>query len=143
MTPEEAASQLPNYRRIELWVAIGVVVFLGMLIEAIRRRRLKERYALLWFPLVIAIIVFTVKREWLEGFSFALGVHHAPSALLLALMGLALVILFHYSLVLSQLLDDRTAMAQRIGLLDARCRALELEVQRQRGGEEEPAAPDG
>ena len=128
MNPENVVSQLPNYRRIEVWVGIGAAVFVLLLIEAIRRRRLKERYALLWFLTVIVVGVLTVERQWLEGMSFTLGIHHTPSALLLVLMGFAMVILFHFSTVLSRLLDDRTRLAQQVGLLDARCRALTTEV---------------
>ena len=120
--------QLPNYRRIEVWVAVGALVFMLLLIEAIRRRRLKERYALLWVLTVIVVVVLTLKREWLDGMSFALGIHHAPSALLLVLVGFAMVMLFHFSTVLSRLLDDRNKLAQQVGILDARCRALALEV---------------
>ncbi len=134
MTPEDAVSQLPNYRRIEIWVAVGAILFIVLLIEAIRRRRLKERYALLWFPLVAAVIVLTVKRDWLEALSFTLGVHHVPSALLLVLVGLVMVILFHFSTVVSGLLDDRNVLAQRLGILDARCQALKLEVADLRAG---------
>jgi len=135
VSADDLASQLPNFRRIEIWVAVGAVLFLLVLVEAIRRRRLKERYALLWFPTAVVVIILTVKREWLEELSFTLGIHHAPSALLLVLVGFAMLILFHFSTVLSRLLDDRTALAQRIGLLDARCRALQLEVTRLRTGE--------
>ncbi len=144
MTPEDAVSQLPNYRRIETWVAVGALVFIVLLVEAIRRRRLKERYALLWFPAVAAVIILTLRREWLEGVSFTLGIHHAPSALLLVLVGFVMLILFHFSTVLSGLLDDRNVLAQRVGILDARCRALKLEVAEMRavgappeGGSEE------
>ena len=128
MTPEDVVSQLPNQRRIEVWVAVGALMFLLLLIEAIRRRRLKERYALLWVLTVIVVGVLTVKRGWLEGMSFALGIHHTPSALLLVLVGFAMVILFHFSTVLSRLLDDRNTLAQQVGILDARCRALTIEV---------------
>ena len=140
MTPEDVVSQLPNYRRIEVWVAVGALVFVLLLIEAIRRRRLKERYALLWVLTVIVVGVLTVKREWLDGISFALGVHHTPSALLLVLVGFALVILFHFSTVLSRLLDDRNTLAQQVGILDAHCRALTIEVAALRDGRESAEA---
>jgi len=136
VTPEDVARQLPNYRRIEVWVAIGALVFLLLLAEAIRRRRLKERYALLWVPTVIVVVVLTVKREWLESMSFGLGIYHAPSALLLVLVGFAMVSLFHFSMVLSRLLDDRNTLAQQLGILDARCRALGVEVAALRDGRE-------
>ncbi len=143
MTADDVASQLPNYRRIEIWVAVGAVLFLLVLIEAIRRRRLKERYALLWFPTAVVVIILTVKREWLEGLSYTLGIHHAPSALLLVLVGFAMLILFHFSTVLSGLLDDRTALAQRVALLDARCRALQQEVAKLQTGEGDPTSEAG
>jgi hypothetical protein len=141
VTPELAAADLPNHRWIEIWVAIAALVFLAVLVESIRRHRLKERYSLLWFASLIGIGLLTAKREWLEALSYALGIHHTPSALLLVLSGVMMVILFHFSTVISRLLADRNALAQRVGLLDARFRALERELaaSRDAGGPSEPA----
>lgn len=138
MTPDDVVRQLPNYRRIEIWVAAGALLFLLVLLEAMRRRRLKERYSLLWFVAVVLVFVLTVKREWLDGMSFVLGIHHAPSALLLVLLGVAMAMLFHFSLVLSQLLDDRKTLSQQVGMLDARCRALSAELAALRGACADP-----
>ena len=80
--PDSAIAQLPNYRRIELWVAVGAILFLFVVVETVRRRRLKERYSLLWFATIIGVTVLTVQRPWLDEFSYALGIHHAPVFLL-------------------------------------------------------------
>lgn len=141
MTPEAMAEQLPNYRRIELWAALAALMFLVLIIETIRRHRLKERYSLLWFATIIAVIVLTVRREWLDEISYGLGIHHAPSALLLIWVGFMMLMLFHFSTVISRLLNDRNALAQRVGILDARYRLLKRQLSELRA--EASATDDG
>ena len=140
MNPDMAVEQLASHRRIELVAAICAVAFLLLLIESIRRRRLKVRYSLLWFATCAVVILLTIKRDWLASISSMLGIYHPPNALFLVLGGFVIIVLFHYSTVLSRLLDDRTALAQRLAILDANFQALRLEVGKLRGGGRPAAA---
>ncbi len=98
-----------------------VVVFVGLLlafvVEAVRRGRLKERYALLWFGASGAMLVLAVWRSALDRLALMLGVFYGPSLLFLAALLFLLVILLHFSLVVSEHRDKTRRLTQHLALL--------------------------
>jgi hypothetical protein len=97
-------------------VALLLVVF-----ELIRSRRLRERYALLWLATGAVLVVLSAWRGGLNTIAGWFGVTSYPPAVLFA-VGLLFVILvlLHYSTVISRLSDQNTTLAQRLALLEAR-----------------------
>jgi hypothetical protein len=127
-SPFAQVANLPDYsKRIEFWAIFGCVLLFIGLIELVRRHRLKERYSFLWFLTAIVLMVFTVRRDWLEGLARVIGVYYAPSALFLILVFFMLMILIHFSTVISRLLNDKQVLVQNLGLLEERVRELEQE----------------
>lgn len=100
--------------------AIVSVALIGVILELIRRRRLRERYALLWLVTGIALLTLSVWRDGLNTIAGWAGVTGYPPAVLFA-VGLlfVIVVLLHYSTVVSKLSDQNTILAQRIALLEA------------------------
>jgi len=89
----------------------------GVILELVRRRRLMERYALLWLACALMLLGLSIWRDGLEIFARAVGVAYAPSALFLVALGFILLLLLHFSLVISRLADQTKVLAQRLGLL--------------------------
>jgi len=89
--------------------------------ELVRGRRLKERYALLWLATGAVLLVLSVWREGLNTMAGWLGVSTYPPAVLFAVATLfILLVLLHYSTVISRLTDENVDLAQRIALLEER-----------------------
>ncbi len=86
-------------------------------IELIRRRKLREEYAILWLVASFAMLVVAVFPRLLLWFCDAVGVHYITVALILGLSFLTLVIL-HLAVAVSRGADDTRKMAQRIALLE-------------------------
>ena len=102
-------------------VAITVTAGLFALVfELVRRRRLMERYALLWLFASAILLGLAVWRDLLETLASAVGIYYAPSALFAVAFGFVLVLLLHFSLVISRLAENSKVLAQRIGLLQRR-----------------------
>jgi hypothetical protein len=99
-------------------LALVLVVF-----ELIRSRRLRERYALLWLATGAVLVVLSAWRDGLNTIAGWLGVRGYPPAVLFA-VGLlfVIVVLLHYSTVISRLADQNTILAQRLALLEAKLR---------------------
>ena len=76
-----------------------------------------ERYALLWLFSTVVLLGLAVWRGLLEQVSAAVGIYYAPSALFAVAFGFVLVLLLHFSLVISRLADQNKVLAQRLGLL--------------------------
>ena len=93
------------------------------MLELIRGRRLKERYALLWLLTGLVLLVLSAWRGGLNTIAGWLGVGTYPPAILFAAATLfVILVLLHYSTVLSRLADQNVLLAQQVALLDERVR---------------------
>ena len=103
--------------RLQL-LAILVTAGLFLLVfELVRRRRLLERYALLWLFASVILLGLSIWRGLLEDLASAVGIFYAPSALFAVAFGFVLVLLLHFSLVISRLAEQSKVLAQRVGML--------------------------
>ena len=106
--------------RVSIAAAIAALVLLLVIFELIRSRRLQERYALLWLLTGIVIFVFAVWRDLLARMADLVGIAYPPSALFILAAFFVLVVLLHYSTVISKLSEQNRILAQRLGLLEQR-----------------------
>ena len=99
---------------------VSLLLLLGVF-ELIRSRRLRERYALLWLLTGVVLLVLSAWRGGLNTIARWFGVTSYPPAVLFA-VGLLFVILvlLHYSTVISKLSEQNTILAQRLALLESR-----------------------
>jgi uncharacterized protein DUF2304 len=112
--------------RISIAAAIGSLLLILIVLELIRGRRLKERYALLWLATGVVLLVLSAWRGGLNTIAGWLGVSGYPPAILFAAaIMFVIAVLLHYSTVLSRLTDDNVLLAQEVALLRARLDALE------------------
>ena len=101
-------------------VAAGIsFALLFVVLELIRTRRLRERYALLWLLTAGVLIVLSLWRSGLDTIAGLVGIHYAPSALFAVAAVFIVVVLLHYSTVISRLSDENAILAQRVALLEA------------------------
>ena len=105
-------------------IAAAVVLLIGVL-ELVRRRRLLERYAILWLASAVALLVLATWTGLLETLANAVGIYYAPSALFVFAFGFILVLLLHFSVAVSRLADQNKVLAQRLALLEERQRERE------------------
>lgn len=107
--------------KVSLAATGASLVLLLVVFELIRSRRLRERYALLWLVTGVVLVVLSAWRGGLNTIAGWLGVKGYPPAVLFA-VGLMFVILvlLHYSTVISRLADQNVVLAQRLALLETR-----------------------
>jgi hypothetical protein len=104
--------------------AIASFVLVLVVLELIRSRRLRERYALLWLATGIVLTVLSAWRDGLNTIASWLGVRSYPPAVLFAVGILfILAVLLHYSTVISRLSDQNVMLAQRLALLEQELRS--------------------
>jgi hypothetical protein len=107
--------------RVSVAASVASVLLLLVVLELIRGRRLKERYALLWLVTGVLLLVLSAWRDGLNTIAGWLGVGTYPPAILFAAATLfVIVVLLHYSTVLSKLTDQNVLLAQRLALLEER-----------------------
>ncbi len=112
-----ASSQLSTASDQRLEVIALAVVVCGLIFELVRRKRLMERYAILWLFAGATILVLAVWQGLLTQLSHAVGIYYPPSALFAIAFVFVLAMLVHFSITLSRLSDQNKVLAQRVGLL--------------------------
>ena len=107
--------------RISIVASIASFLLILVVLELIRSRRLRERYALLWLATGTVLLVLSAWRDGLNTIAGWVGVTGYPPAVLFAVGTLfILVVLLHYSTVISKLSDQNVLLAQRLALLEQR-----------------------
>jgi hypothetical protein len=117
---------------------VAVLVSAGLLLgvlELVRRRRLLERYAILWLFSGTVLLALAAWKGLLEKVASAVGIYYAPSALFVVAFGFILVLLLHFSVAVSRLAEQSKVLAQRLALLETRNRELEADLVDRRAAE--------
>jgi len=123
-------------KKPQILAIIGSVLFLVFVIELVRRRRLVERYALLWIAAAIILVIFAAWGGALEAVANALGIISPPNALFLIGLGTVFVLALHFSVAFSRLSEETKILAQEVARLDREQRRIRKGAL---GGEEDVA----
>jgi hypothetical protein len=118
--------------RVSVVAAIAAALFLLIIFELIRSRRLQERYALLWLITGSVILLLSVWRDALRLVAEQIGIAYPPSALFVLGFLFILIVLLHYSTVISELAERNVLLAQDLALLEERLRMQEAHTQGER-----------
>jgi hypothetical protein len=102
-------------------IGVALVILFGVF-ELVRRRKLGERYALLWMGAAVALLVLAVWQHLLTVLARAVGIYYPPNAFFVVAFGFALLLLLHFSIATSRLADETRLLAQRLALLEAQLR---------------------
>lgn len=111
-----------NQESIEIWRIQLVAIVFSLLVmlfvfELIRRKKLREKYSLIWFGAGLVMILFSVWRGLLDQAAHVLGVGYAPALLFMIALFFGMVLMIHFSVVISELTEKNKTLAQEIALL--------------------------
>lgn len=120
-------------RKAQIVALIATLTIFLLVLELVRRRRLVERYALLWMSAAVALLVLSIWTGLLGGIADAMGIQEPANAIFILAFGVVFVLLLHFSVATSRLGEETKILAQETARLD-----LELRVARG-----EMPAPDG
>jgi len=107
-------------------VIVALLVSLGLLIlivELVRRRRLREEYALLWLITAAGILILTLRFNWLMWLTRLIGADEPMSTLFFFGVLFSMFISLHYSTRISQLNEQVKDLTQALALTQARLEA--------------------
>jgi hypothetical protein len=108
---------------VKIFAIFGSGSVFVVVIELIRRGRLKERYSLLWLCASVLLLILSLSRDVLGYLSHAMGIFYPPSLLFLLAFLFLLLITLHFSVVLSGLAEKNKKLAQELALLRQEIRA--------------------
>jgi hypothetical protein len=114
--------------RVRLVAILASLALLLVVLELVRRRRLLERYALLWMLSALALLALAAFQPLLIEIAELIGIEYPPSALFLIAFGFVLLLLLHFSVAVSRLADQSKVLAQRVAIMEERLNRAGVEV---------------
>jgi hypothetical protein len=118
-----AAAEPKLSTTVRILAVIGTALMLGVVLELVRRRRLVERYALLWMVVALVLLVLAVWTQLLSWLTKTVGIDVPANFLFLAAFGVGFVLLLHFSVATSRLSEETKILGQEVARLDAELRA--------------------
>ena len=103
--------------RIQVFAIVASAVVCIVIVELVRKKKLMEKYSLIWIFSTIILITLSFWRNFLEWLADFLGIYYAPTALFIVLSFCALGLLVHFSIAISKLTEQNKVMAQEVALL--------------------------
>lgn len=110
--------------KLRIVAIVASTSLVAIVFELLRRRRLVERYALLWLFSSLVLLVLSIWTGLLEIIAKAVGIVYPPNALFMIAFVFVLVLLLHFSLAISRLSGETKVLAQESARLDKGLRAL-------------------
>jgi hypothetical protein len=127
--------------RIQIVAVLASGVLLIGVLELVRRRRMLERYALLWLFSAAVVLLLGAWTGLLQDIADVAGIAYPPSALFGVAFLFVLVLLLHFSVAVSKLTDQTKVLAQRLALLEQELRDNKPRVRRHVAGEPHEREP--
>ncbi len=106
---------------VALAVSIGLLL---LIIELVRRRKLREEYSWLWLLTASTIILLSVWFDLLKWITFLVGAMVPASTIFMLAFLFLIFISLHFSVVISKITDRNKELAQRYALLEIELREL-------------------
>ncbi len=121
-------------------VAFALAIF-ALVFEMVRRRHLRERYAILWLGAALVLLVLAAWSQLLGSISRAVGIATPSNAFFVIAFSFLLLLVLHFSAVVSKLADESRVLAQRLSLLEQRQAESEEATADSRAHEERSERP--
>ncbi len=134
---QEILQPLPERQTI---VAIALAVsMLIVVVELVRKRKLREEYSFLWVGTAVILIVLALKQDLILELSKLFGAAESSSTLFFLALVFLMLLCLQFSVRLSRLTFRNKALIQRIALLE---QDME-ELRRPQGKAQRPSTQKG
>jgi hypothetical protein len=116
----QAETRVNLTTRSRILAAVAAIFFFILVLELIRRRKLQERYTVVWFVLALGMLAGGIFPQLLETLASILGVRDTNVALFALLLLLLLALAFESTITNSRQGEQITRLAQENALLRVR-----------------------
>lgn len=104
------------------------LAFATTILYLIRKRKLKEQYALLWLLMSAIMMILSLFPSILDELAVRIDIFYAPSLLYLLSVVAILFILLHLTITVSSLTNRVVVLTQTLGLQEDRIQKLERQM---------------
>lgn len=111
--------------RIQIFAITGSLFLLFLIFQLVRTKKLRIQYSLLWFLTGLILLFFSIFRDTLNVLSHFFGIFYPPTFFLLTGFMFLLLILLHFSVVISKLFETNGELSQKLSILTYKYEQLE------------------
>jgi hypothetical protein len=134
--------------QVRILAVLVAVLFLFLIIDLIRRRKLQERYTVVWFVAGLGLLALALVPGLLEWLAARAGVRDTNSALFATALLVSGLMLLNLTVVISRQGEQITRLSQEIAILRSEDEAEPDEGngsthERERYGNRDPGSPPG
>lgn len=126
---QETLQPLPERQTI-VAITLAVTVLI-VVVELVRKRKLREEYSVLWVATAAILIALALKQDLIIELSKLFGAAQSSSTLFFLALVFLMLLSLQFSVRLTRLTFRNRALSQRIALLEREVE--ELRVKRTRG----------
>jgi hypothetical protein len=98
---------------------------LFFVLASLRKKRLKEQYALLWLLMAVALVVAPLFIDLIDTISFAIGIDYPPALMIVIALICFVLIFFQFSMTISRFSEQIKSLTQDLALTRRRVADLE------------------
>jgi hypothetical protein len=113
---EDGDSSIETKAQIVALIAT-LAIFL-LVLDLVRRRRLAERYALLWMLAGVALLALAIWTSGLDLLADLMGIQEPANAIFILAFGVISVLLLHFSVAITRLSEETKILAQESARLE-------------------------
>jgi hypothetical protein len=114
--------------RLSNVIAVFSLLLIGLVLGSVRRAHIRVEYSVSWLLAALVLLVLSRWRGLERQIAAALGLSDTPLALLIVAGAIFLVVLYRFSLIISNLKDSNTALAQRVAILEFRIESADEKI---------------
>ena len=114
--------------RAEIFFLIVVGLFFLFIFKQLRKKRLDEKYTILWFVIAIVMIILPIVSPLIDKIAFFIGFHYPPMLLFVIVMLFFLIRTLHDSMELTKLNRQNQLFAQGLAIQENEIRKLKTKI---------------
>ncbi|HTM58565.1 MAG TPA: DUF2304 domain-containing protein [Candidatus Udaeobacter sp.] len=115
--------------RTQIFVVLVGLAMLLLVLNLVRRKRLREQYSLLWIFSAAVLVLSAIFIRTVDRLAHAVGIYYPPAFLFLVAIMMVMILQFHFSTVISNLREQNKSLTQELGILGAELRDVRREIE--------------
>ena len=103
---------------IQILSVVFSVFLLVLIFLLIRKKKIREEYAILWIAIFLLFLLLSVFRGLIDRISSLLGIQYQPASLFLILIACLFLLTFHFSFVISDMKNKINTLAMKMAIME-------------------------
>jgi hypothetical protein len=103
--------------KIQIISIFTSLLIFGVVVNLVRRKKLKTEYSLIWLIVSIIFIIFSFWRAGIDKLASLFGIAYAPSVLFIILLIGIILLLIEFSIIISKQAERIKVLVQEMALL--------------------------